>query len=64
MSGRVGAVEKLPVEELYSDHGENEEEKNVDDQDVEHIFEGGNNAVKHSLDDTNIQGSITQSPFY
>ena len=49
MSGRVGAVEELPVEELYSDHGENEEEKNVDDQDVEHIFEGGNNAVKHSL---------------
>ena len=64
MSGRVGAVEELPVEELYSDHGENEEEKNVDDQDVEHIFEGGNNAVKHSLNDTNSHGSITQPIFY
>ena len=50
MSRGVCAVEEFSVEELDSDHGENQEEENVDYQDVEHIFQGGNNAVKHSLE--------------
>ena len=35
---------------LYTDHGEDEEEEDVDDEDVEHIFEGDHNTVEHSLE--------------
>ena len=35
---------------LYADHGEDEEEEDVDDEDVEHIFEGDHNTVEHSLE--------------
>ena len=50
MSRWVGAVEELAIEQLDTDHGENQEEEDVNDQNVEHIFQGGNNAVKHSLE--------------
>ena len=49
MLGLVGAVEELPVEELDPDHGEDEQKEDVDDQNVEHIFERNHNAVEHSL---------------
>ena len=50
MSGGVGAVEELPVEELDPDHGEDEEKEDVDDEDVEHILERDDNTVEHSLE--------------
>ena len=45
----VGAVEELPVEELHADHGEDELEEQVDDEDVEHVLQRDDHAVEHSL---------------
>ena len=47
--GRVRAVEELPVEQLDADHGEDEQEEHVDDQDVEHILQRGDDAVEDGL---------------
>ena len=45
----VGAVEELPVEELHADHGEDELEEQVDDEDVEDVLQRDDHAVEHSL---------------
>ena len=42
-------MEKLSVEELDPDHGEDEEEEDVDYQDVEDVLEWYHNAVEHSF---------------
>ena len=47
--GLVGAVEKLPLEELYRDDSKYEHEEHVDDQDVEDVLQGVHHTVKHSL---------------
>ena len=46
--GLVGAVEKLPLEELYRDDSKYEHEEHVDDQDVEDVLQGVHHTVKHS----------------
>ena len=45
----VGAVEELSIEELDGYHSEDEVEEEVHHQDVEHILEGVDDAVKDSL---------------
>ena len=45
----IGAVEKLPLEELYRDDSKYEHEEHVDDQDVEDVLQGVHHTVKHSL---------------
>lgn len=61
MLGRICAVEEFSVEELDANHGEDEQEQDVDDENVEHIFQRGYNTVKHSLECRNtvdhLQGS-------
>lgn len=47
--GLVGAVKKLPLEKLHSNNGEDEHEEDVNDEDVEHIFQRVHHAVKHGL---------------
>ena len=47
--GFVRAVEESAFEELHGHHGEDEHEEHVDDQDVQHILERVDHAVKHSL---------------
>lgn len=47
--GLIGAVEKLPLEELYRDDSKYEHEEHVDDQDVEDVLQGVHHTVKHSL---------------
>lgn len=47
--GLVGAVEKLPLEELHRDDGKYEHEEHVDNQDVEDVLQGVHHTVKHSL---------------
>ena len=46
----VVAVEELAVEELDTHHGKDEKEKDVDNENVEHIFERDHNTVEHSLE--------------
>jgi hypothetical protein len=48
--GFVVAEEEFAIEELDADHGENQEKQDVDDENVEHIFQGDHNTVKHSLE--------------
>ena len=48
--GLVVAEEELPVEELDPDHGKDEQEEDVDDEDVEDILEWDHDAVKDSLE--------------
>ena len=48
--GLVVAEEELPVEELDPDHGKDEQEEDVDDEDVEDILEGDHDTVKDSLE--------------
>ena len=42
----VVAEEELPVEQLDADHGEDEQEEDVDDEDVEHVLQGVDDTVK------------------
>ena len=51
--GSISAVEEFPVKELNTNHSKDEQEEDVDDEDIEHIFERGNNAIKHSLESGN-----------
>ena len=46
----VVAEEELPVEELDADHGKDEQEEDVDDEDIEDIFEGNHDAVEDGLE--------------
>ncbi len=46
----VSAEKELSIEELHPDHGEDEQEQNVDDEDVEDVLQRDHNAVKHSLE--------------
>ena len=46
----VIAVEKFPIEQLDTNHSKDQEKEHVHDEDVEHIFEGANNTVEHSLE--------------
>ena len=46
----VVAVEELPVEQLDSDHGEDELEEGVDDEDVEHVLQRDHDAVEDRLE--------------
>lgn len=43
---QVRTVEKLSIEELNSYHSKDEVEEHVDDQDVEDVFQGVDDAVK------------------
>ena len=43
------AVEELSIEELDSHHSEDELEESVDNEDIEHILERNDYAVKHGL---------------
>ena len=45
----IVAVEELPIEQLNSNNSKDELEKGVDNEDVEDILEGNNDAVKYSL---------------
>lgn len=45
----VRAEEKLPVEQLHTDDGENELEQYVHDQNVDDILQRVDNAVEHRL---------------
>lgn len=45
----VGAVEKLSIEQLYSNNSEDELEQYVHYENIEHILEGVDDAVKHRL---------------
>jgi hypothetical protein len=45
----VVAEEEFSIEKLNSDHSKNEVEEEVDDQDVEHILEGVDDAVEDGL---------------
>ena len=45
----VVAVEELPVEQLDSDHGEDELEESVDDEDVKHVLKRDDHAVEDRL---------------
>lgn len=49
--GTVGAVEKLPLEQLHGDDSKDEHEELVDDEDVEDILQGRHHTVKHRLRD-------------
>ena len=51
--GLVVAEEELPVEQLDADHGKDEQEEDVDDEDVEHVPQRNDHTVKHSLDRRN-----------
>lgn len=48
--GRIVAEEELAVEELDANHGKDEKEKHVNDENVEHIFQRDHNTVEHSLE--------------
>jgi ABC-type nickel/cobalt efflux system permease component RcnA len=47
--GLIGAVEELPLEQLHSDDSEDEHEEHVDNENVEHVLQGVDHTVKHSL---------------
>lgn len=47
--GFIGAVKKLPLEELHGDDGKYEHEEHVDNQDVQDVLQGVHHTVKHSL---------------
>ena len=47
--GGVGAVEEFPTIELHSDHSEDKLEKQIDDENVEHVFEREYHTVEHRL---------------
>ena len=49
MFALVGTEEELSIEELDPDDGEDELEKEIDDEDVEHILQGDYDTVKYSL---------------
>ena len=46
----IVAVEEFPVEQLDADHGEDEEEEEIHDEDVEDVLEGDHDAVEDSLE--------------
>ena len=45
----VVAEEELSIKQLHAYHSKDEMEKDVDDEDVEHILEGDDHAVEDSL---------------
>lgn len=45
----VGAVEKLSIEELNSYHSKDEVEQQVDDKDVEDVFQRVDDTVEHGF---------------
>ena len=45
----ISAVEELSIEQLNSDHSKDELKEDVDDEDVEHVLERDDHAVKNSL---------------
>lgn len=47
--GLVCAVEEFSLEELNSDDGKDEHEQDVNDEDVQHILQGVDHTVEHSL---------------
>ena len=49
MHALIVAVEKFSIEKLDSNHGEDELEEGVDDQDVEHILQRDYHTIKNSL---------------
>lgn len=49
--GTVGAVEKLPLEQLHGDDSKDEHEELIDDEDVEDVLQGRHHTVKHRLRD-------------
>lgn len=42
-------MEKLPIEQLYSDDSKDEMKKYVHDENIEHILEGVDHTVEHGL---------------
>lgn len=47
--GLVCAVEKLALEELDSNDSEDEHEKDVDNEDIQHVLQGVHHTVEHGL---------------
>lgn len=47
--GGIRTIEELSVEKLDPNHGEDEQEEHIHDQDIEHILQGSDHAIKHSL---------------
>ncbi len=45
----VSAEEEFSIEKLNSNHSENEVEEQVDDQDVEHVFQRVDDTIKDSF---------------
>ena len=45
----ICAVEELSIEELNTNHSEDELKEDVDDEDVEHILQGDDDTVKNCL---------------
>ena len=46
----IVAVEEFPVEQLDADHGEDEEEEEIHDEDVEDVLERDHDAVEHGFE--------------
>ena len=49
MFALVGAVEELSIEQLDADHSEDELEEKVDDENVEHVLQGDDDAIEDCL---------------
>ena len=47
--GGVGAVEEFATIELHSDNSEYELEEQIDDENVEHVFEREYHTIEHRL---------------
>ena len=47
--GGIGAVEEFATIELHGDHSEDELEEQIDDENVEHVFEREYHTVEHRL---------------
>ena len=45
----VSAIEELSIEQLNSDHSKDELKEDVDNEDVEHVFERDDHTVEYSL---------------
>lgn len=46
---RIGAVEKLSIEQLHTDDGEYELEQQIHDQNVDHILQRADDAIEDGL---------------
>lgn len=59
----VSAVQEFSLEELHGYHSKDELKQDVDDHDVEHIFQGVDDAVEHSLQKRAMTVKLTSRRF-